>query len=178
MKNKVWLIVLAVGALFLIKFLANSLMLKWDRVSENIEFSKKNALFIDSYKIELRQKIGDVPKEDFSKVIEDLEVWSEYEWNVKPFFVFFHPIQKSNVETIIIRSRSKFKYNELYLKNNDNFLLNTKIDGYHYGGAIKNDTNSYQCVLKPVDGKVNEEVDIIFYKNNKTKYFKAVLKRV
>jgi hypothetical protein len=156
----------------IIKGLANGFMFDWYSVSETENFSKKKKLYIAKYDIEFVDNLTNQPDSIYTNFIKDLIVWSEYEWHRKPFLIFFHPVQRTDKEVIVIKDIHGFRDTLISKRRRGRVLI--KIEGYGYSGTLK---DRKYLILKAKDGNVKESINIVAYENNLKTFFRAKLIR-
>lgn len=167
MSKKYYIIFFILGLIFLLKFAANTFVFRWDRYSKDINFSKNNELFLKEYKLLFDENFSSLPDSIYINWLKSINCWAEKSWNRKPYFVLFHPIQTEDKVDIVMFSKNRWKV--LGKKNKSMYV---KIKGYGYGGSIQDENYS---IINTKDKVEKAYYDLIFYENNKIKFFSAKL---
>lgn len=81
----------------LLKLISNSLVMRWDRYSKSINESQKRGVFLSEYRT---IKINSNSEEMVE--MEKAVSWSELDWMVPPFLIFFHPQRTTDNQTLIL----------------------------------------------------------------------------
>ena len=99
----------------MIKIYYNSYNIHWLRYSKSISESKKNNVFLETYKLSKIEFDNDSTQ--YQSSFNDLVVWKEKEWGRPPFLIFFHPLRITGKDVLIIKNPTDFDNDYIFFES-------------------------------------------------------------